>query len=60
MCVFFSSVLLLGLRQGEVQLELNFCQADRMVGDKGKKVRNVCETVFIKMTLTLTVFMGFS
>ena len=51
MCVFFSSVLLLGLRQGEVQLELSFCQADRIVGGKGKKVINVCETVFLKMTV---------
>ena len=26
-------------------------QADRMVGGKGKKVRKVCETVLIKMTV---------
>lgn len=28
-----------------------FCQADRIVGEKGKKVRDVCKAVTVRVTM---------
>lgn len=33
----------------KVRLELSFCQANRMVGEKGRKVKDVCKAAVMRM-----------
>lgn len=35
----------------KIQPELSFCQVNRIVGEKGKKVNDVCKVVIIRMTM---------
>lgn len=37
--------------QKKIQPELSFCKANRIVGEKDKKVKDVCKIVIIRMTM---------